>query len=63
MVGLALAGFVLLHKKAVAACTLFSPAQHANFVSLGVWSVAALIVFATLRYSSALAQSAQPLKP
>ena len=58
-----LAGFVLLHDKAVAASTLFSPAEYANFVSLSVWSVAALIVFAALRYSSALAQSALPPKP
>jgi hypothetical protein len=63
IVGLALAGFVLLHDKAVAASTLFSAAEYANFVSLSVWSVAALIVFAALRYSSALAQSAQPPKP
>ena len=58
IVGLALAGFVLLHDKAIAASTLFSPAEYANFASLSVWSVAALIVFAALRYSSALAQSA-----
>jgi hypothetical protein len=63
IVGLALAGFVLLHDKAVAASMLFSPAEYANFVSLSVWSVAALIVFAALRYSSALAHSAQPPKP
>ena len=62
IVALALAGFVLLHDKAVAASTLFSAAEYANFVSLSVWSVAALIVLAALRYSSALAQSAPPLK-
>ncbi len=63
IVGLALAGFALLHDKAVAASTLFSPAEYANFLSLNVWSVAALIVFAALRYSSALTQSAPPSKP
>jgi hypothetical protein len=63
IVALALAGFVLLHDKAVASSTLFSPAEYANFVSLNVWSVAALIVLAALRYSAALAQSTPPLKP
>jgi hypothetical protein len=63
IVGLALAGFMLLHDRAVAASTLFSPAEYANFVSLSAFSVAALIVFAAVRYSSALGQSARPPKP
>ena len=63
IIGLALAGFVLLHDRAVAASTLFSQVEYANFVSLSVWSVAALIAFAALRYSSALAQSVPPPKP
>ena len=62
IVGLALTGYVLLHESAVAANTLFSPAEYEKFVSLNVWSVAALIVFAAWRYSSATAQSAQPTK-
>lgn len=62
IVGLALGGFVLLHDRAAAASTLFSPAEYSSFVSLNVWSVAVLIVFAALTYSKALAQS-PPTKP
>jgi hypothetical protein len=63
IVGLALAGYVLLHERAVAANTLFSPAEYEKFVSLNVWSVAALIIFAAWHFSNAAAPSAQPTKP
>ena len=62
VVGLALGGFVLLHDRAVAANTLFAPAEYASFVSLSAWSVAALTVFAALSYSKALAPS-PPTEP
>jgi hypothetical protein len=58
IVGLAFAGFVLLHDRAMAASTLFSPGDYANFVSLNVWSVAGLIAFVALRYSAASASTA-----
>jgi hypothetical protein len=58
IVALALAGFVLLHARATSADGLFSSAQYAHFVSLNAWSVAGLIAFAAMRYSSAWAQSA-----
>lgn len=58
IIAAALAGFVLLHDRAIAANTLFSAAQYARFLSLNVWSVAGLTVFVALRYSSALSASA-----
>ena len=55
LIGLALGGFVLSHDTAMAASTLFSPAEYARFLSLNVWSVAGLTAFVALRYASALA--------
>jgi hypothetical protein len=62
IVGFALGGFVLLHDSAVEVSTLFSSVEYATFVSLNVWSVAALIVFAALNYSKAWAQLSVPPK-
>ena len=57
LIGLALAGFALLHDAAMAASTIFSPDAYSRFLSLNVWSVAGLTAFVALRYASALAAS------
>jgi hypothetical protein len=56
IIGIALAAFALLHDRLAPPVHLFSAPEYARFLSLNAWSVAGLIAFAALQFSSAYAR-------